>query len=134
MKSNIGHIYLYVPDIEKSYAFYEPLFEYFEYRKLYKNEEMFAFISDSGTSFYFELTREKHLEPPFHRCRSGLNHIAFHVHDKEDVDTFAGEFLEKKGIPAMYETPKGFPEYEKDYYAVYFEDPDRLKLEVAYYP
>ena len=47
---------------------------------------------------------------------------------------FDKKFLNKNNIPVLYKTPKLFPEYNKDYYAVYFEDPDRIKLEVAYYP
>lgn len=43
------------------------------------------------------------------------------------------EFLVTNKIPTLYGTPKLFPEYEEGYYAVFFEDPDRIKLEVAYY-
>ncbi|TMI54977.1 bleomycin resistance protein, partial [Candidatus Bathyarchaeota archaeon] len=28
--------------------------------------------------------------------------------------------------------PKEYPEYRKGYYAVYFEDPDRIKLEFVH--
>lgn len=31
-------------------------------------------------------------------------------------------------------TPREFPDYRPGYYAVFFEDPDRLKLEVAHVP
>jgi hypothetical protein len=34
----------------------------------------------------------------------------------------------------LYEGPGEYPEYHRGYYAVYFEDPDRIKLEVAYVP
>jgi catechol 2,3-dioxygenase-like lactoylglutathione lyase family enzyme len=95
---------------------------------------MFGFINEKGTSIFFESTPQKHRDAPYHRCQSGINHIAFHVTSKEDVDLFAKEFLEQKNIPTLYETPKGFPEYEKEYYAVYFEDPNRMKVEVAFYP
>jgi len=30
--------------------------------------------------------------------------------------------------------PADHPEYEPGYYAVYFEDPDRIKIEVMYLP
>ena len=43
-------------------------------------------------------------------------------------------FLENKHIPILYGGPKEYPQYEKGYYAVYFEDPDRVKLEVVYLP
>jgi hypothetical protein len=32
----------------------------------------------------------------------------------------------------LYGGPKEYPEYRKGYYAVYFEDPDRIKLEFVH--
>jgi hypothetical protein len=37
-------------------------------------------------------------------------------------------------LPPLYETPREFPEYRPGYYAVFFEDPDRLKLEIVHVP
>jgi catechol 2,3-dioxygenase-like lactoylglutathione lyase family enzyme len=50
------------------------------------------------------------------------------------VDRFRREFLDARGVPTLYGTPRDFPEYSPGYYAVFFEDPDRLKLEVAHVP
>jgi len=62
----------------------------------------------------------------------GLNHLAFGVSKKEDVDKFYQEFIIPKGIKPLYNSPKPFPEYTEKYYAVFFEDPDRIKLEVMF--
>ena len=35
-------------------------------------------------------------------------------------------------LRALYGTPREFPEYRPGYYAVFFEDPDRLKLEIVH--
>ena len=48
------------------------------------------------------------------------------------MDRFHKEFLKPRKIKTLYSTPKKFPEYTKDYYAVFFEDPDRIKLEVCF--
>ena len=77
-------------------------------------------------------TEEKHQIKKFHRKDPGLNHIAFKVEKKEEVDKFTKEFLAKRKIKTLYNTPKAFPEYTKDYYAVFFEDPERIKLEIVY--
>jgi hypothetical protein len=37
-------------------------------------------------------------------------------------------------VPILYGGTKEWPEYEGGYYAVYFEDPDRTKLELEYTP
>ena len=66
--------------------------------------------------------------------RAGLNHVAFRVERREDVDRFRRELLLPRGIPTLYDTPREFPEYAPGYYAVFFEDPDRIKLEVTHVP
>ena len=132
MKSNISHIYFYVSNLKKSYEFYKKLFAYFEYKEEVNEDWGFAFGKD-GMSFWFEQTPKEHLKEGYHRKRTGLNHIAIKVNSKEDVDSFSQEFLQKENVPALYDTPKSFPEYGESYYAVYFEDPDRIKLEVAFH-
>ncbi len=133
MKSKIAHIYLYVSDLETSYKFYKPLLEYLDYKQLAKKDWGFAFIKN-GTSFWFEQTPKDHIADGYHRRRTGLNHIAFRVNSKEEVDKFYKELLKRTDTEVLYDSPKPWPEYEDEYYAVYFEDPDRIKLEVAYYP
>ena len=33
----------------------------------------------------------------------------------------------------VFDKPQSYPEYTKKYYAVFFSDPDGMKIEVAYY-
>lgn len=134
MRSRIGHIYLYVSDLDTSYNFYKSLLEFLGYKETLKKDWGFAF-ENSGTSIWFEKTRSKHLSEGYHRQRTGLNHLAFRVDSKEDVDILHKNFIQMRGLNTLYETPRLFPEYHEEmYYAVFFEDPDRIKLEVAYYP
>ncbi len=60
--------------------------------------------------------------------------MAFRVPEREHVDRFTLDFLVPRGIATLYGTPHVFPEYRPGYYAVFFEDPDRLKLEVVHIP
>lgn len=76
-------------------------------------------------------TEEKYISAGFHRKRTGLNHLAFYASSKEEVDRFHKDVLVKNGIPCLYENG---PSGDDDYYAVFFEDPDRIKLEVVYAP
>jgi hypothetical protein len=50
------------------------------------------------------------------------------------VDVFVADFLRPRDIAPLYDSPREYPEYRPGYYAVFFEDPDRLKLEVAHVP
>lgn len=102
------------------------------YEQIVKADWGFSFIN-GGISLWFEKAEEKYAELGYHRKRVGLNHIAFRVSSKEQVDKFYNEFLKANKIRVLYESPKKLPQYDEKYYAVYFEDPDRIKLEVAYY-
>ncbi|MFC1649526.1 VOC family protein [Patescibacteria group bacterium] len=132
MKSILGHVYLYVSDLSKSYDFYNELLKYLEYNEIVKADWGFAYTSN-GTSIWFEKTPKKYKEDGYHRKRIGLNHLAFRVASKADVNKFHKDFIKKNKLKTLYNSPKKFPEYSKDYYAVYFEDPDRIKIEVAFY-
>ncbi|WP_455662618.1 VOC family protein, partial [Pradoshia sp.] len=77
----------------------------------------------------FVQTNERFLDIPYHRGRTGLNHLAFHAKSKSQVDEMTSK-LKAKGIPILYEDRHpyaGGPEH----YAVFFEDPDRMKVELA---
>jgi len=56
------------------------------------------------------------------------------VRERGDVDRFVAEFMRPRGIAALYDSPREYPEYRPGYYAVFLEDPDRLKIEVAHVP
>ena len=133
MKGTLYHVQVNVGDPEVSLPFYRALLGYLEYRAVY-DEGGVAGFSDGRSDLWLIGTAVAHGAAGFHRKRTGLNHLAFRVSGREDVDRFAEDFLGARGIPALYGTPREFPEYAPGYYAVFFEDPDRVKLEVAHVP
>jgi catechol-2,3-dioxygenase len=131
MKTSLYHIQLNISDAKKSIPFYKELFDYFEY-KIVDESESHLGASNGTTDFWLIETEESFSSLPFHRKYTGLNHLAFKVEKKEDVDTFVNEFLKPRNIVPLYNSPKEYPEYSENYYALYFEDPDRIKLEVVF--
>lgn len=131
--SHLYHLQINVKDPLISFPFYKEFLACIGYSIIDEGNDHIGF-SDGITSLWFIATEHKHEGSIYHRKNTGLNHIAFKVDSKERVDDFCGEFLKKKNIDALYNSPKLFPEYHKDYYAVYFEDPDRIKIEVVYTP
>ena len=87
--------------------------------------------SDGQSKIILGPTDEKFKKDGFHRKRAGLNHLAFYADSKEQVDQFFSEVLQKNGVEGLYEKK---PFGDEDYYAVFFEGPDRLKLEFVYAP
>ena len=133
MKTSVYHIQINISDPKVSLPFYKELFKYFEYKIISESPDHIG-ASNGTTDFWIMETEEKNKSSKFHRKTTGVNHISFKANSKEDVDSFTKDFLNKKGIKLLYETPKHFPEYTDGYYAVFFEDPDRIKLELAYVP
>src|SRR3989338_1719079 len=133
MKASLYHIQINVHDAKKSLPFYKRLFAYFEYKIIDESEGHIG-VSNGMTDFWIIETEEAHKEKGYHRKATGLNHLAFKVSSKADVERFATEFLQKKKLKVLYNTPRDYPEYKAGYYAVFFEDPDRLKIEVAFVP
>ena len=132
MNGFLEHIILNISNPKISFPFYKDLFNYFGYRLITEEEnDHIAFRKKGTTDFWIVATDDKYILNGFHRKNVGVNHFAFHVDSKEEVDKFYNEFLKVKNINTLYNSPKSFPEYTSDYYAVFFEDPDRIKLEVA---
>ena len=133
MKARVYHLQVNVRDGAVSLPFWKALLGYLEYRTVHEAADVAGF-SNGTTDLWLIATAGAHRGAGFHRKRPGLNHVAFRVERREDVDRFCREFLEARMIPTLYDTPREFPEYSPGYYAVFFEDPDRLKLEVVHVP
>lgn len=133
MKSFVYHIQINVTDRDKSFTFYKDFLGYFGYKVTYEGKEDLG-TSNGTTDIWLMETPGKHKEKGYHRKRTGLNHVAFGVSSKEEVDKFIEQFLKPRKIKPLYDSPRHYPEYEEGYYAVFFEDPDRIKLEVVYKP
>jgi catechol 2,3-dioxygenase-like lactoylglutathione lyase family enzyme len=62
----------------------------------------------------------------------GFHHYAFELARRRDVDDLYAVLKRKK--VKVVDPPAEYPAYGKGYYAVYFLDPDGLKLEGMYFP
>ncbi|WP_076560798.1 VOC family protein [Salimicrobium flavidum] len=122
----LHHVEIYVSDLEKSKAFwgwflgelgYEP-YQQWDGGQSWKLGE---------TYLVFVQTESKYLDVLYNRCRTGLNHLAFHASSRERVDEMLN-MLKDREVPILYEDDFPYAGGE-DHYAVYFEDPDRIKVE-----
>lgn len=129
MKGALHHIELYVSNLADSKRFWGWLL----------TEQLgYTIFQDFGNGISYKLgdtyivlvqTEEDYLSPPYHRKRTGLNHLAFHAESRTEVDALT-EKLKAKGITILYTDKHPYAGGE-DYYAVFFEDPDRIKVEVV---
>jgi catechol 2,3-dioxygenase-like lactoylglutathione lyase family enzyme len=127
-KGLIHHIELYVSDLKSSISFWGWFLEELGYTPYQEWEQGKSWkIGDSY--IVFVQTEERFLDIPYHRCRVGLNHLAFHADSRQQVDDMTRK-LEERGITILYPEKHPFAGGE-DYYAVFFEDPDRIKVELV---
>lgn len=91
-------------------------------------------MTDGTVSVWVFTADSKYQKSPFHRKAIGVNHIAFRAKSRGDIDVLYRDYLLPRNVTVLYGGPAEHPEYEPGYYAVYFEDPDRIKVEVMYLP
>lgn len=133
MKSFVYHIQINIKDKKKSLPFYKDLLTLLGYKTIIEEKWGFG-MSNGGTDIWVVGTGIKFKPNRFHRKNTGLNHVAFGVKSKRDVEQVIEKFLKPRKIKPLYDSPREYPEYEKGYFAVFFEDPDRVKLEITYIP
>jgi len=129
MNGIIHHIEIYVSDLERTILFWEWLLtKKFTY-EIYQQWDSGISFKLGETYIVFVQTEKKYLSNPYNRKNTGLNHLAFHCSSKEFVDTLTKE-LKEKNINILYADKHPYAGGE-NYYAVFFEDPDRIKVEVV---
>jgi catechol 2,3-dioxygenase-like lactoylglutathione lyase family enzyme len=128
MPGHIHHIEINVSDLQKTIEFWGWFLEELGYEPFQEWEKGRSWRLDDAYIVFVQ-TEEKYLHIPYHRSGTGLNHIAFHADSRSQVDRMA-EQLKKKGGKLLYEDRYPYAGGE-GHYAVFFEDPDRLKVELA---
>ena len=116
----IDHISIRVSNYEKSKVFYGRLFAFlgFEISDEYPN----AIGWTNGKTRYWIAPAEGRKK--YRIGDVGLHHYAFELRNRKDVDALQS-FLEGERVRIV----DAADEYYEDYYAVFFLDPDGIKLE-----
>lgn len=126
----VHHIDLTVSDVARSCVFYDAVLGFLGYRR----------SDDSPNGYDWGRTGDG----PFHsigivrargdgagrvhdRYSPGLHHLAWTAESRGDVDEL--HVLLREIGAAVLDTPADYPRYGPHYYAVFFADPDGLKLE-----
>jgi catechol 2,3-dioxygenase-like lactoylglutathione lyase family enzyme len=124
----LHHIEINVSDLPRSRQFWDWLLTDLGYTQY---QEWVQGISWKlgPTYIVFVQTEPRYQTPPYHRRRTGLNHLAFHARSRDHVDQITIE-IKHRGVAVLYfeKHPHGGG---PDHYAVFFEDPDRIKVELV---
>ena len=131
-----SHVDLTVSDLPRAVRFYERVLGALGYRRLDETgagAPCFGIADAAGGFFTIALkaARAERAGQRHDRTAPGLHHIAFHADGRADVDAFH-DFLVGIGAEVL-DAPAEYA-YTPGYYAVFFADPDGLKLEVVFEP
>jgi len=132
--SGVHHVDLVVSSIERSLPFYRELLSPLGYHRVGEVEgergETIWYLSGPGTSIGLREAQSER-EQAFDRYEVGLHHLAFEASSRAAVDERSA-WLRTHGV----EIESGPEEYgySPGYYAVFFFDPDGIKLEIVHVP
>jgi catechol 2,3-dioxygenase-like lactoylglutathione lyase family enzyme len=119
----IDHLVISVGDFETSKAFYAPLMEFLGFGVEGEYAGMMGW-ANGKTLFWIAAADAEGKKHKYRKGDIGFHHYAFRLRSRKDVDALQG-FLKDRGATIV--DPAG--EYYDDYYAVFFLDPDGMKLE-----
>jgi glyoxylase I family protein len=124
----LDHVYLAVSDLAGATRFYDAVLGALGFRR---GEQP---IGGEPHAHYWNRSlqlsiRPAHAEGVRHDPYApGLHHLCFQVRDRAAVDA-AFARLRAEGVAAS--EPRLYPEYNPDYYATFFSDPDGIRLEIV---
>ena len=136
MRGAVHHIDLTVKDAKASRTFYETVLGFMGY----------VFVDDHERGFDMDLVRDGQFVCSIgilntqganagrghDRYSPGLHHIAWEADSRADVDALHALLLQIGAT--VLDPPAAYPKYGPTYYAVFFSDPDGLKLEYVFKP
>ena len=128
MKGKLHHIEIYVRDLNASIAFWGWLLTSLGY-SLHQQWIEGRSWKLGDTYIVLVQVREKHKSAGYNRCRTGLNHLAFHVGTKHDLELLRNE-LKTRDVTLLYEDKYPFAG-GTEHVALFCEDPNRIKVELV---
>ncbi len=125
--TGFDHVYLSVTDFNKSERFYDKALRSLGLKKGTRPiaGEQHAHYYAPSIQLTIRPARSNDSHCPY---RAGLHHLCFQCNTKEDVDECFRILVDSGLSPTK---PRLYPEYSPDYYAIFFSDPDGIRLEIV---
>ena len=121
--TGVDHLVIRVSDFEKSKEFYHQLFTFLGFEISDEYDDAIGW-TNGKTRFWIGPADAEGRKRKYRIGDVGFHHYAFQLRSRKEVDALES-FLKELGATIV--DPAA--EYYEDYYAVFFLDPDGLKLE-----
>lgn len=127
-----GHFVLTVKNLKTSSLWYKDILGWLGFSVAFEDERNVYFKNKDFTEYIAIFQgHDEFVDDKCNRYRVGFHHLALRANKKETIDEFY-EFLKKRKV-VVTEKPQHFPDYGDElYYAVFFNDPDGLRLELFF--
>ena len=127
----LHHIDLTVSDLDRSRAFYDRVLPLLGLERIADCNEG-PLWAGQRMELGLQQARAEACEVRHNRYAPGMHHIAFGAPSRADVDRVHGALLRHAVV--ILDAPAFYERYAPGYYAVFFADPDGMKLEYVYTP
>ena len=127
----IHHIDLTVTDLERSTPYYDAVLTRMGYQRVADADEGPMWRGE-GHELGLQESDERGRATRHYRFAPGLHHLALRAPSRAAVDWLHGELV-RLGVEVL-DPPAQYDRYSPGYYAVFFADPDGLKLEYVCTP
>jgi glyoxylase I family protein len=127
----VHHVFLTVNDLKRSRPFYAALMPRLGFPEPHDFGAVLGW-SGAGGSFWLKQADPRYSGDTFSKDRVGLCEVAFRAEGRAQIDALAADVPKWGG--RIIDPPKEYPEYMPGYYAVFFADPDGIKLEFVHIP
>lgn len=127
----MNHLSLTVRDRDASKPFYDAVLGFMGYTIVEDTDILTLWWNPQAGAV--AIASAKPTSHPTHdRYSPGLHHFAFNADQREQVDALYDR-LQTIGATIL-DPPAEYPQYAPGYYALYFADPDGIKLELVHMP
>ncbi|HUQ17796.1 MAG TPA: VOC family protein [Candidatus Saccharimonadales bacterium] len=126
MSGRFDHMDLYVGDLARAVGFWGPFLEQLGFRKGTDRPTAKSWRG-AGAEIFFVQAEADFVAQGYHRKRIGLNHLAFSVDSRDELAALL-DWVKERGQRLLY---AGAIEETATQHRFFFEDPERIKVEVV---
>lgn len=126
MSGRFHHLDIYVADLERAVGFWGPFLEQLGFSRAADRPAAKSWRG-AGAEIFFVQAEAEFVAQGYHRKRIGLNHLAFAVDSREELAAVL-DWVKGSGQRLLY---AGAIEETATQHRFFFEDPERIKVEVV---
>ena len=129
----LHHLALSVLDLDESQKFYDIILLPLGYSLTTKNDYILVYDKKEECEILLYKSNPDTSNNAHQLYQPGFHHLALRVVKPSQIDEIHTRIVDAFGDKCVLNAPAHYPEYPgKQYYAVFFQDPSHLKIEIMF--